>query len=76
MSRISGMQMSVIRNDRKYSFTIPFWLLRAEEVNVCMAEVAFGIAFSSQMRSSMARAVLKLVLSVFRGNNRCVIVGK
>lgn len=66
----------MIRKDRKYSFTMPFWLLRAEEVRVWMAEVAFGIAFSSQIRSSMVRAVLMLVRSIFRGRSRCIIVGK
>lgn len=55
---------------------MPFWLLRAEEVRVWMAEVAFGIAFSSQIRSSMVRAVLMLVWSIFRGRSRCIIVGK
>jgi len=43
---------------------------------VWMVEVTFGIAFSSQMRSSIVRAVLKLALSVFRGSSRCIIVGK
>lgn len=66
----------MIRKDRKYSFTIPFWLLRAEEVRVWMAEVAFGIAFSSQTRSSMVRAVLMLMLSILRGRSRWMIVGK
>lgn len=66
----------MIRKDRKYSFTIPFWLLRAEEVSVWMAEVAFGIAFSSQTRSSMVRAVLMLMLSILRGRSRWMIVGK
>lgn len=66
----------MIRKDRKYSFTIPFWLLRAEEVMVWMAEVAFGIAFSSQTRSSMVRAVLMLMLSILRGRSRWMIVGK
>lgn len=55
---------------------MPFWLLRAEEVRVWMVEVAFGIAFSSQIRSSMVRAVLMLVRSIFRGRSRCIIVGK
>lgn len=66
----------MIRKDRKYSFIIPFWLLRAEEVRVWMAEVAFGIAFSSQTRSSMVRAVLMLMLSILRGRSRWMIVGK
>lgn len=66
----------MIRKDRKYSFTIPFWLLRAEEVRVWMAEVAFGIAFSSQTKSSMVRAVLMLMLSILRGRSRWMIVGK
>lgn len=66
----------MIRKDRKYSFTIPFWLLRVEEVSVWMAEVAFGIAFSSQTRSSMVRAVLMLMLSILRGRSRWMIVGK
>lgn len=39
-------------------------------------EVTFGIAFSSQIRSNSIRAVLKLVLSVFKGIRRCIIVGK
>lgn len=73
---IIGIQISVIRNERKYSFTIPFWLLRAEEVSVWIVEVAFGIAFSSQMRSSVVRAVLKLALSVSMGMSRWMIVGK
>ena len=76
MSRTTGMQIGVIRTERKYNFTIPFWLLRAEEVSVWMVEVTFGIALSSQMRSSMVRAVLKLVLSYFSGSSRCIIVGK
>lgn len=32
-SRI-GMEISVIRNERKYSFTSPFWLLKVDEVMV------------------------------------------
>ena len=47
MSRIIGMQTSVITNESKYNFTIPFCLLRAEEVSVWMVEVTFGVAFSS-----------------------------
>ena len=43
---------------------------------MCMVEVTFGIAFSSQIRSSIVRAILKLVLSVFSGTSRCIIVGK
>lgn len=70
------MVISVIKNERKYNFTIPFWLLRIEEASVWMVEVAFGITFSNQVRSSMVRAVLMLVVSVFRGSNRCIIVGK
>lgn len=73
---IIGMQISVTRNERKYSFTIPFWLLRTEAVVVWIVEVAFGMAFSSQIRSNMVRAVLKLVLRVFSGRSRWVIVGK
>ena len=78
MSRIIGMQTSVITNERKYHFTIPFCLLRAQEVSVWMVEVTFGVALSSRMRFSMVRAVLKLVFSVFQGNSRCqcMIVGK
>lgn len=76
MSIIIGMQISVTRNERKYNFTIPFWLVRMEEVVVWMVEVDFGINFSNQIRSSMVRAVLRLVLSVFRGRSRWVIVGK
>lgn len=71
-----GTQTSVTRNERKYNFTIPFWLLRVEEVSVCMVEVTFGMDVSSQIRSSKVRAVLKLVLSVFRGRSRWIIVGK
>lgn len=67
MSRIIGMQTSVIMNERKYNFTIPFWLLRSEQLSVWMVGVIFGIPFSSQMRPGMVRAVLKLVLSVFYG---------
>lgn len=37
---------------------------------MCMVEVTFGIDFSSQTRSSIVRAVLKLVLSIFRGSRR------
>lgn len=70
MRNIIGMQVSVIRNERKYNFTIPFWLLREDEVSVWMVEVALGIAFSNQVRSSMVKAVLKLVLSVFSGRSR------
>lgn len=70
------MTISVTRKDRKYSFTIPFWVLRAEEVRVWIEEVVFGITFSSQVRSSMVRAVLMLVLSIFRGRSRWMIVGK
>lgn len=51
-------------------------MLIAVEVNVWIVEVTFGIAFSSQTRSSMVRAVLKLVLRDFSGSNRCMIVGK
>lgn len=76
MSIIIGMQISVTRNERKYNFTIPFWLVRMEEVVVWMVEVDFGINFSNQIRSSMVRAVLRLVLSVFMGRSRWVIVGK
>lgn len=71
-----GMQISVTKNERKYNFTIPFWLLRVEEVSVWMVEVTFGMDFSSQIRSSRVKAVLKLVLSVFRGRSRWMIVGK
>ena len=39
-------------------------------------QVSFGIAFSSKMRSSMFSSVLKLVLSVLRGDSHCVIVGE
>lgn len=70
MNNTIGIQISVTRNERKYSFTIPFWLLREEEVSVWIVEVTFGIAFSSQIRSSMVRAVLKLVLSIFKGIRR------
>lgn len=70
------MQISVTRNERKYNFTIPFWLLRIEEVRVWMVEVVFGMVFSNQMRSSIVRAVLKLVLRAFNGISRWVIVGK
>lgn len=70
------MHISVIKNERKYNFTIPFWLLRVEEVSVWMVEVTFGMDFSSQIRSSRVKAVLKLVLSVFRGRSRWMIVGK
>lgn len=70
------MQISVTRNERKYNFTIPFWLLRIEEVRVWTVEVVFGMVFSNQMRSSIVRAVLKLVLRAFNGISRWVIVGK
>lgn len=65
-----GMSKSVIRNERKYSLTRPFWLLRVEEVIICIVEVIFGMAFSSQVRSRRVRAVLKLVFSVFEGSSR------
>lgn len=55
---------------------MPFWLLRVEEVIMCIVEVILGMAFSSQMRSKRVRAVLKLVFSVFSGRSRCMIVGK
>lgn len=71
-----GIDRSVIRNERKYSLTMPFWLLRVEEVIMCIVEMIFGMAFSSQIRSKRVRAVLKLVFSVFEGNRRCMIVGK
>lgn len=70
------MQISVIRKERKYSFSIPFWVLIAEEVSVWMVEVTFGMVFSNHTRSSMVRAVLKLALRDFSGSNRCTIVGK
>lgn len=76
MSIVIGTQISVTRYERKYSFTIPFWVLKTEEVSEWMEEVAFGMAFSSQMRSSMVRAVLKLVSSVFIGRSRWMTVGK
>lgn len=41
-----------------------------------MVEVAFGIAFSNQIRSRRFRAVLKLMLRVFEGSSRCIIMGK
>lgn len=55
---------------------MPFWLLRVEEIIICILEVVFGMAFSNQIRSRRVRAVLKLVFSVFRGSRRCMIVGK
>lgn len=76
MASIMGIDSNVIRNERKYSLTIPFWLLRVEEVVMCSVEIIFGIAFSSQIRSSRVRAVLKLMLSDFMGNRRCMIIGK
>ncbi len=62
------MQISVMRKERKYSFTIPFWVLSVEETSVWIVEVTLGIAFSNQMRSNVVRAVLKLVFSDFRGS--------
>lgn len=70
------MDRSVIRNERKYSLTMPFWLLRVEEVIMCIVDMIFGMAFSNQIRSRSVRAVLKLVLSDFEGSRRCMIVGK
>lgn len=55
---------------------MPFWLLSVEDVIICIVEVIFGIAFSSQIKSSRVRAVLKLMFSVFSGSRRCIIVGK
>lgn len=66
----------MIRNERKYSLIMPFWLLRVEEVIMCIEDIIFGMAFSSQIRSRSVRAVLKLVLSVFKGSRRCIVVGK
>lgn len=43
---------------------------------MCSVEVIFGIAFSSQVMSRRVRAVLELMVRVFRGNSRCIIVGK
>lgn len=71
-----GINSNVTRNERKYSLTMPFWLLRVEEVSMCIVEVILGMAFSSQIRSRRFRAVLKLMFSVFRGSSRCMIVGK
>ena len=70
------MQISVMRKERKYSFTIPFWVLSVEETSVWIVEGTLGIAFSNQMRSNVVRAVLKLVFSDFRGSRRWIIVGK
>ena len=55
---------------------MPFWLLRVEEVVMCIADMIFGMAFSNQIRSRSVRAVLKLVFSDFEGSRRCMIVGK
>lgn len=76
MNSMIGTNSSVIRNERKYSLIMPFWLLRVEEVCMCIVEVILGMAFSNQIRSRRVRAVLKLMLSVFRGSSRCMIVGK
>lgn len=55
---------------------MPFWLLRVEEVIMCIVDMIFGMAFSNQIRSRSVRAVLKLVFSDFEGSRRCMIVGK
>lgn len=65
-----------IRNDIKYSFTRPFWLVKSLDELVCMVEVALGRDFSSQIKSSKFRDILKLGFKVSKGNVRCIIVGK
>lgn len=41
----------MIRKDRKYSLTNPFWLVIILDRWACVIEVDFGIDFSNQIRS-------------------------
>lgn len=64
------------KNDIKYSFTSPFWLVSSFDILECIVEVDFGIDFSSQYRSRRLSDVLKLRLSVLFGIIRWIIDGK
>lgn len=48
----------VIRKDRKYNLTSPFWLVIILDRWVWVIEVDFGIVFSSQIRSRRFKDIL------------------
>lgn len=43
---------------------------------MCRVDMAFGSVFSIQIKSSMFRAVLKLIVRILFGIRRCIVSGK
>lgn len=70
------LNVNVIRKDRKYSLTWPFWLEISVEVFIWKEEIDFGRIFSSQIRSSSIDATFWLTSKLMSGCIRCMVIGK